>query len=105
MAYGLRCLLLVLLASPAQGAGDSITIPVEIVEGNNVAIVEAGGATLRAHIDTGGFKAIGVFTDALSRMSVQFLPGMIERTDGSGTTFAGRTFVIRELKLGAALTS
>lgn len=77
-----------------------VTIPVEIVEGNNIATVEAGGATLRAHIDTGGFKTVGVTTAALARMSVRFLPEMIERPDGSGTKFKGRTFVIPELKIG-----
>jgi hypothetical protein len=77
-----------------------ITIHVEIVEGNNVAIVEAGGTTLHAHIDTGGYKTIGVMTDALGRMSVRFLPESIERTDGSGTKFSGRTFVIPELRIG-----
>lgn len=77
-----------------------VTIPVEIVEGNNIATVEAGGTTLRGHIDTGGFKTVGVTTDALARMSVRFLPEMIERPDGSGTKFRGRTFVIPELKLG-----
>jgi hypothetical protein len=77
-----------------------VTIPVETVEGNNIASVEAGGTALRVHIDTGGFKTVGVTTDALSRMSVQFLPETIERPDGSGTRFRGRTFVIPELKLG-----
>lgn len=77
-----------------------VTIPVEIVEGNNIVTVEAGGTTLRTHIDTGGFKTFGVTTDALSRMSVQFLPETIERPDGSGTKFRGRTFLIPELKIG-----
>jgi hypothetical protein len=77
-----------------------VTIPVVIVEGNNIATVQVGGTTLRAHIDTGGFKTFGVTTDALSRMSVRFLPGTIERPDGSGAKFKGRTFIVPELKLG-----
>jgi hypothetical protein len=77
-----------------------VTIPVEIVEGNNIATVKAGGTTLRVHIDTGGFKTLGVTTDALARMSVRFLPETVERPDGSGRKFAGRTFVIPQLELG-----
>jgi hypothetical protein len=97
--------LLIVLAfsSPALGIDSLITIPVEIVDGNNIATVEAGGTTLRAHIDTGGYKTIGVSTEALSRMSVRFLPETITRTDGSGAKFSGRTFVIPELKIGGRL--
>jgi hypothetical protein len=79
-----------------------IVIPVDIIDGNNIATAQVGDSTLRIHIDTGGYKTIGVTPSALDRLNVRFTSAAVVRTDGAGVKHAGRTFVIPEIALGGA---
>ena len=75
-------------------------IPIRIVEGNNIADLIIGRTALRAHIDTGGYKTLGVVPEALDGLDVRFKAGTETRTDGSGAKFSGRTFTVPQLTLG-----
>ena len=78
----------------------AIVIPIEIVDGNNVADLTIGKMTLKAHIDTGGHGTVGISPQAVATLQVRFTGAVTSRTDGSGAQFQQREFIIASLKLG-----
>ena len=98
-----RIAVLVLLAPAAMStnaASEPIVIPIELVDGNNIAKLVIGEVTLRAHIDTGGYKTLGITSQALAQLDVRYVEGTETRTDGGGAKFSGRTFTVPALTLG-----
>ena len=55
---------------------------------------------LKAHIDTGGYKSLGITREALAKLEVEFTGTTTTRTDLNGERFEGRDFIIPELRLG-----
>lgn len=81
-ALAMLALAVALAADLADAA--TTTIPIEIVDGNNIAIARVGDVPLRLHLDTGGYRSVGLFPAALAKVRVQLTGGTATRTDGSG---------------------
>lgn len=84
----------------AVAASQPTVIPIQIVDGNNVADLVVGTTSLKAHIDTGGYMTLGVVPEALQRLDIHFVAATETRTDGGGAKFTGRTFTVPQLTLG-----
>lgn len=97
---GAALALLLLCAFPHRGETESTVIPVELKGGNNFTSIRIGDVVLRAVIDTGGWHDIGITPEALARLHVRFTGTITERTDGGGSKFQGREFLIPTLQLG-----
>jgi hypothetical protein len=99
-----KAVLAILLAFSGStfAAVEPIVIPIEVVDGNNIATAQIGDSTIRVHIDTGGYKSIGVTPGALDRLPVRFTSAPSVRTDGAGAKYSGRSFVIPDMRLGGA---
>ena len=55
-----------------------------IVDGNNFAGMQVGDVRLKAHIDTGGYKSLGITRAALAKLEVEFTGTTTTRTDLNG---------------------
>lgn len=96
----LIAVLLALVPVAAATASQPKVIPIQIVDGNNVADLVIGTTSLKAHIDTGGYLTLGVVPEALRRLDIRFEAATETRTDGGGAKFTGRTFTVPQLTLG-----
>ena len=84
----------------ADAASEPKVIAIRIVDGNNIADLVIGATSLKAHIDTGGYKTLGVIPEALGLLDIRFEAETETRTDGGGAKFTGRTFIVPQLTLG-----
>jgi Aspartyl protease len=100
----LRTALAILVAAtaPAVGAAQTLIVPLELDDGNPIAAASIGGVKLRAIIDTGGWRSVGITTAALGKLHVHFTGTSSTRTDESGEHIPGRDFRIPALELGGA---
>jgi hypothetical protein len=89
-------------ALAAERAARAVVVPLTLVEGQAIVVAYAGTATLRVLVDTGGFGGLGVKPEALAALPVRYASDAASRTDGSGRTWRGRTFVVPDLAIGGA---
>jgi len=88
------------MLAPAAHAADVTVVPIDIREDGHIAHVRVSGVTLRALIDTSGYRSVGITPAALAKLRVRYRETFAERIDGAGNRFRGREFEIPELRLG-----
>lgn len=87
-------------ANAPPGTPAPIRVPIVLRNGLPTATVEVSGKALSLFLDLGGYNAIALTPQELSRVPVTFLEGTVRSIQASGAIYESRRFVAEEVSLG-----